>query len=39
MQRYDLPLADERELAFLRLKKICVAGFLDVRDFRCERLM
>lgn len=32
-RQYDLPLSEERELAFMRLKKICVAGFLDVRDF------
>lgn len=32
--RYNISLEDERELALLRLKKICDAGFISVLDFR-----
>jgi len=34
IQRYDLELCEERELALVRLKKICVNGYLNVEDFR-----
>jgi hypothetical protein len=30
-----MELREERELALDRLKKLCVAGFVSVTDFRC----
>jgi acyl-CoA oxidase len=32
--RYNIPLAEEREVALKRLKLICDAGFISVLDFR-----
>ncbi|KXZ48318.1 hypothetical protein GPECTOR_29g92 [Gonium pectorale] len=32
--QYDISLADERELALQRLKRVCRAGFISVSDFR-----
>jgi acyl-CoA oxidase len=32
--RYDMDLRDERELALERLKGVCHAGFISVKDFR-----
>lgn len=32
--RYNIALDDERELALVRLKKICDAGFISVLDFK-----
>ncbi len=32
--RYNIPLADEREVALRRLKMVCDAGFISVLDFR-----
>uniref|UniRef100_A0A7S3QUT3 Acyl-coenzyme A oxidase n=1 Tax=Dunaliella tertiolecta TaxID=3047 RepID=A0A7S3QUT3_DUNTE len=34
MPRYDIELHEERELAYERLKRICLAGFASVVDFR-----
>lgn len=34
-RRYDIDLRDDRELAYQRLKKFCMAGFVSVTDFRC----
>ena len=31
---YNIPLAEERELALLRLKRICDNGFISVLDFK-----
>uniref|UniRef100_H2ZII1 Acyl-CoA oxidase/dehydrogenase middle domain-containing protein n=1 Tax=Ciona savignyi TaxID=51511 RepID=H2ZII1_CIOSA len=31
--RYDIPLAEERDIALQRLKRICDAGFISVKDF------
>eukprot|EP00794_Sanderia_malayensis_P014389 gene14389-15887_t len=31
---YNIPLAEERDLAFKRLKRICDAGFISVLDFK-----
>lgn len=31
--KYNISLADERELALQRLKRICDAGFISVLDF------
>ncbi|CAG0896946.1 unnamed protein product [Darwinula stevensoni] len=31
--RYQIPLAEERELALQRLKKVCDKGFISVKDF------
>ncbi|KAJ9533582.1 hypothetical protein QJQ45_026642 [Haematococcus lacustris] len=36
--RYDMELREERDLALERLKKICLAGFASVRDFRTNPL-
>jgi hypothetical protein len=33
-RRYDIDLRDDRELAYQRLKKFCMAGFVSVTDFR-----
>ncbi len=35
---YNIPLAEERDLAFKRLKRICEAGFISVLDFRTNPL-
>ena len=32
--RYDIDLREERELAYRRLKALCEAGFISVRDFK-----
>uniref|UniRef100_H2YL24 Uncharacterized protein n=1 Tax=Ciona savignyi TaxID=51511 RepID=H2YL24_CIOSA len=31
--RYDIPLAEERDVALQRLKRICDGGFISVLDF------
>jgi len=36
--RYDVELRDEREIAYQQLKRICLAGFADVTDFRTNPL-
>ena len=32
--RYNIPLAEEREVALSRLQRICDAGFISVLDFK-----
>ena len=32
--KYNISLAEEREIALARLKRICDAGFISVLDFR-----
>jgi len=34
--KHNVPLDMERELAFQKLKKVCRAGFLSVKDFRTD---
>jgi hypothetical protein len=36
-RRYDISLKEERWLALERLRRICLAGLVSVRDFRCSK--
>ena len=34
-----MDLRDERELALDRLKRICLAGYFSIKDFRYEKVL
>ena len=36
--RYNIPLAEEREVALKRMQRICDGGFISVLDFRCRKI-